>query len=381
MGGGLITDERVPSDAQVTRAEVTAQAGTQELEPALRISDGADCAQDESVDHVCQAEAEVPDGVGVVANAGREDALQRDDSEPTPPSFNLLKRLSSFGELLTGFQPSFQPFGNNVTDDTICQGERVVPCVRATFGASGSVEAEIAWADPPCAMPELVNAAQLRSKIALVSRGGGGSFFGKARLVQAAGAAAVVFVNDRADAPDENLCCAASGYAAALFPQLWRVVMRRDTRRWDASAIAIPVFGVSLNGGRQLSEGTPLCGSALAVASQLRQANPTLVHLGDSVVAAVQVGRRSSSSVRRSITCRSVRTNPTMRRATTGPATIWSVGALTPWSKRTPVFSTKLQRSSLRRRRVRLRRRSMSTLKAPLSLRPQTPLSDITQAR
>ena len=200
---------RLEGNEKSTRAEAMQQAGSgsQEPEPVSGVIHGVDGAVGyASQGHVAEVEAEVPDGDDV--DVGRDNLLA-DSNNPRP--FDFIRRLSliSIGGLLF---PNLDD--SNVTEDTICQGDRVVPCVRATFGASGSLEAEVTWANPPWAMPALANAAQLCSKIALVSRGGTGSFFEKARLVQAAGAAAVVFVNDRAETPDENLCCSASGYAA-----------------------------------------------------------------------------------------------------------------------------------------------------------------------
>jgi hypothetical protein len=204
---------RLEGSEKSTRAEAMQQGGSQEPEPVSGVIHGvAGAVGYASQGHVAEVEAQVPDGAEV--DVGRDNLLA-DSNKPQPFDFIRRLSLSSIGGLLF---PNFDD--SNITEDTICQGDRVVPCVRATFGASGSLEAEVTWANPPWAMPALANAAQLCSKIALVSRGGTGSFFEKARLVQAAGAVAVVFVNDRAETPDENLCCSASGYAAMFVPRL-----------------------------------------------------------------------------------------------------------------------------------------------------------------
>lgn len=68
--------------------------------------------------------------------------------------------------------------------------------VVAEFGPRHcDITAQVAWANPFFAESTLTNPAALRGRIALINRGGGVSFFEKARRAQEAGAVAVVVIN------------------------------------------------------------------------------------------------------------------------------------------------------------------------------------------
>ncbi|KAF4320552.1 hypothetical protein BBO99_00005513 [Phytophthora kernoviae] len=76
-------------------------------------------------------------------------------------------------------------------------------CPLATFGARdpGALTARLACAEPPRAdQPELKNASELRGAIVLVVRGGC-TFAHKARLLQRAGAVAMVLANNTREEP------------------------------------------------------------------------------------------------------------------------------------------------------------------------------------
>ena len=68
--------------------------------------------------------------------------------------------------------------------------------VVAEFGSrQADVAGHAVWAEPHYAETDLTNGAALSGAIAIIHRGGGTSFFDKARRAQAAGAVAAVVVN------------------------------------------------------------------------------------------------------------------------------------------------------------------------------------------
>jgi hypothetical protein len=88
---------------------------------------------------------------------------------------------------------------------------------------------EVISASPPLADSDITNVAEVLGKVVMVSRGGC-SFEIKAQFLQAAGAIAMVCVNNDADKPDEVLVMGGDG----------------------AEKITIPVVMVSFNTGAQI---------------------------------------------------------------------------------------------------------------------------------
>jgi hypothetical protein len=68
-------------------------------------------------------------------------------------------------------------------------------CVFASFSAVCGFRGRLAFADPPLADAELLNADEVRGNICVIRRGGC-SFFDKARRAASAGASAIIFVNN-----------------------------------------------------------------------------------------------------------------------------------------------------------------------------------------
>eukprot|EP00935_MAST-01C_sp_MAST-1C-sp1_P002334 g2334.t1 len=92
---------------------------------------------------------------------------------------------------------------------------------------------DVVPASPPLADADITNGAELLGKVALVHRGGNCTFVDKAKRVQAAGALAMLCVNDDKYKPDD------------VFG------MERDELDWEED-MAIPVMMVSFNTGRQI---------------------------------------------------------------------------------------------------------------------------------
>ena len=88
---------------------------------------------------------------------------------------------------------------------------------------------DVVLASPPLADADITNGAELLGKVALVHRGGNCTFVDKAKRVQAAGALAMLCVNDDKYKPDDVF-----GFTG-----------------W-AEDIDIPVMMVSFNAGRQI---------------------------------------------------------------------------------------------------------------------------------
>ena len=96
---------------------------------------------------------------------------------------------------------------------------------------------EVVSASPPLADGDITNVTEVLGKVAMVSRGGC-SFAMKAQHLQAAGAIAMVCVNNDEDKPDK------------VFPMGGE--RRRGKRRRQTETITIPVMMISFNTGAQI---------------------------------------------------------------------------------------------------------------------------------